>query len=847
MFLGLQPFAPNSLAEALPYHPFSEASQFVTPVSLFAAPNLNTQIPFPSPGASIYPAAYGTTAPYSTGHSVIPPLQKPEENLPFSNTCTAAFTSSQHNMALTAAMVVPETPKEENFPEEINIPNIENQAPIVNNSSPATDSSIKSASSTPAGKKSPAKPTRTSARFISQQKSPSKSPGKSPRNLIENNKAQSKTKEKRNKVPNRFQQNRGRGRGRQRNTRNAEMDPYITNTIHNKLQGTVYDLDFEDDELASDNITDWRAMRERRRSTDIHDRKSESSYLSRDSSQSPKFTSPSSQKFKGYSTDLRDLRPPTPINEVQINKNIPSPVAIGPTERFADIGQPVLPGPVDMRTYNSNFEPNQGTDAASYSNQILGEFARVGPQLCDIDEEYEKNLEMSLRSEKKEIETSESNLKVSLSDSRNQLKVKIKGPFLDSNYTSTVSQLSTTVDSYEISSNITSLSTANTNTIASSITPASGTSNLRRMRKKELLRQYWTQDMNMDEPANAQIAGQATIPTTTPVSRTTITIPKAVASMTSIPTREDYKAVVDANMEKKRRKEKGMRGVDMDLEMPERRRSVGSNGSNASGGDNSNYKKKGRPPRNAQQPTTPKLKIKIGGTILGDTYSTMDDKKFKGRPPKKRITTIAKPSIEDLKRESMKYRRMVMADFDFEKKKKSKVDKERKKKRKKEKLQIISENSDSTKLIIRIGKKKEEASGNVNATSVEISESETSTFALNASETTIKTTTTTTTTSVVDTTNNKTSDLRKVRSIKLKFARCQEGSYVMKTESEQSSGEPPPSQTPLEPIIKDKVEEPVALPEPDPHESPPENPPEPQPPPPLIPPLPIINKDCEVR
>lgn len=29
-----------------------------------------------------------------------------------------------------------------------------------------------------------------------------------------------------------------------------------------------------------------------------------------------------------------------------------------------------------------------------------------------------------------------------------------------------------------------------------------GPSSLRRMRKKELLRQYWTQDMNMDDPAS---------------------------------------------------------------------------------------------------------------------------------------------------------------------------------------------------------------------------------------------------------------------------------------------------------------------------------------------------------
>lgn len=82
-----------------------------------------------------------------------------------------------------------------------------------------------------------------------------------------------------------------------------------------------------------------------------------------------------------------------------------------------------------------------------------------------------------------------------------------------------------------------------------------GTSSLRRMRKKELLRQYWNQDMNTDDPA------APVTPAAPPPSRSSITIPKAVASMTSIPTREDYKALIDANMDKKRKKEKPVSNV----------------------------------------------------------------------------------------------------------------------------------------------------------------------------------------------------------------------------------------------------------------------------------------------
>lgn len=128
-----------------------------------------------------------------------------------------------------------------------------------------------------------------------------------------------------------------------------------------------------------------------------------------------------------------------------------------------------------------------------------------------------------------------------MSDSRNQLKVKIKGPFLDANYAASNTPISVppTTQATPAAANMNSAGT--------------GTSSLRRMRKKELLRQYWNQDMNTDDPA-APIT-----PAAPPPSRASITIPKAVASMTSIPTREDYKALIDANMDKKRKKEKPVR------------------------------------------------------------------------------------------------------------------------------------------------------------------------------------------------------------------------------------------------------------------------------------------------
>lgn len=128
-----------------------------------------------------------------------------------------------------------------------------------------------------------------------------------------------------------------------------------------------------------------------------------------------------------------------------------------------------------------------------------------------------------------------------MSDSRNQLKVKIKGPFLDANYAASSAPLPAPQPTQ---------ATQPAAAISTGVT--GGTSSLRRMRKKELLRQYWNQDMNTDD-LSAPMP-----PVAPPPSRSSITIPKAVASMTSIPTREDYKALIDANMDKKRKKEKSV-------------------------------------------------------------------------------------------------------------------------------------------------------------------------------------------------------------------------------------------------------------------------------------------------
>ncbi|XP_044271530.1 PHD finger protein rhinoceros [Tribolium madens] len=761
------PFPPE-LFPTLP-----DASQFVSPVSLLHPPPLNPSLAFPSTAPAMLPPAF---APFPASQ-VIPTLSKPVEDVQHSLTCTAAFTSSQHNMALTAAIanLPPSIPKEvEALPEDEVAPAAPPEPQL---SSPSP--SIKSNSS---GKKSPSKPTRTSARVTSQGKSPKQEVVKPP--------GRGRGDARRNSVKSNTSRGRGRGRGRGRAHTHNDHEFIGTNTIHNKLVGTVYDLDFDDD-ISSENV-DLKSMRERRKSVDVQ--KTEL----KESSESP--------SQKRYN-DLRELRPPTPVKE-----SVPKPTEVEPI--FPDMVQPVLPGPVDMRTYSSNF------DQSYHEANLLRAFdsgTTEPPVNEEIDEEFEKELQTALTTPSKKPEEPPANIKVSLSDSRNQLKVKIKGPI--ANYSSTIPPLPPPVVDPV---NVSSMNYVSNNVISNnSIGVSSGTSNLRRMRKKELLRQYWTQDMNMDD--SSCTPGFNATPTVPPVNRTIITIPKAVASMTSIPTKDDYRDyrtgsddVIETKQHRKETKSRPgalsreLRQLDLSLDedgLLERRRSIGSIGSNNSTTyDSSTNKRRGRPPRPSQQSSgTPKIKIKIGNSIVGK----IDDKRDRIRPPKKRLANINMPSVEDLKRESMKFRKLVMADFDEGKEKRKKKDKSEKRKRKKSKpeVQIISSESQN-KLIIRIGKKVE---GEVR-TSGE---------------------------------GGGGGGVESGAPIKLKLSRCQEGSgYVMKRTTQQ-----PPS-------VETKAEEATQPGQPPPPAAVVVTPP---PPPPSqstpslglgegVPPPPLpLNKDCEVR
>lgn len=700
----------------------AEASPFLSSLPLFAGA-------LPSPGP-LYGVPYSAATPL--------PL-KPAFY-------SAAFTSSSQNIALTTAMIAPPTPKPLDSPRDsgdydvsgtgsdktihvVSSPSISVDSYDTNSNKAPTkmsnDSNETTTSLHPQESKSPPKLSKAITKF------PVKSPGKSPGISPKQSDAPKGTKRPSNRS-NRSQ----RGRGRSKSRGQGFPVDYTGNSIQSKLVGTVYDFD---EEIANDGV-DLKALRDKRKSIDLRDdRKSEHSY--KDSSQSPRVLTPPPTKIPPTS-ETKDVKPLSPE---------PTDANSSPTcsERGVGFSQvaPVLPGPVDMRTYQPFENPAPATENAYH----LLEFASgaADQHLPEIDEEVEKQLHSALMASNpqtgsptqqpaepapppKEVFVPQLP-KVSLSDSRNQLKVKIKGPFLDANYSASSSRaVSEVVPPPPAPVNEASTSAMNPSNAAGASAGTSGSTNLRRMRKKELLRQYWTQDMNMDDPNhNANIGAVPPPAQPSPLTRAVITIPKAVASMTSIPTREDYK-ITDSPVEKKT-KRKTTCGLSREL----RHLEVSMNddvdptddvklSSIASTSGQQAHKRRGRtntkPNRtNATSPVAPKLKIKLGTNTVqqvpAPTSATAEETAGPTiyRPPKKRIIAN-KPSLEDLRRESMKYRKKVMADFEEDEKttvKKPKSEKSEKRKKKKdkkaEKLQVVNSESDSaTKLIIKIKRTKEE-------------------------------------------------------------------------------------------------------------------------------------------
>lgn len=766
-FPGMQPHIGPQPQQQQPQEPFNaynfqdHTNQYTGAVSLFPT-DTSVQVPFPSPGQAMFAPNFTNTFTstqqqiQSNDHSMM--MQSSSAHIKInSNEMSMNMHYSNQNVCAPPAMFNPQQqPSPQILPNELQMM-----------SNMQSSNSIECGNILPASldkqtqdtvKKSPSKSTRSSPRnttpSYSGGKTPQKSPSKSPRQpstpaSVESLSRQNSQKGKMTPTTNEGKQrksrsnsqaspastpsdrstanaNKGRGRANKNNKRfptNAMPFMPFNNeagylAIDKKLVGTVYDFSADEDFPPTpnvENLTAMRAMRDRRKSVDLYNKTNKDG-----SSQSPKFMMKSS------------LKPSTPLSHpLAINNHTMPNTVVNESEQLpvassiTSINLVNMPGPVDMRTYNSFDNTND-----SYSSQLLGAFATntVDQTLNEIDEEQEKELQTALKAANDKQKTPTSNAatnnslqtsveivkstteittiieesvdsseasfaKVSLSDSRNQLKLKIKGPLAHHH-------------------DMQSQSVTHAQAVPQAIS-SGASSNRRQMRKKELLQQYWNQGMNMDqEPSNiAPIDQQA--PSNISSNRVG-GIPKAVDSMGLSLLKDEFQ---DFNYaEYKKRKRFALRGVDpLDV--------TGSSSMDVTNEtievdplaidtSTNNKKRNRRPNRAGQQLNTaanppPKLKIKIGSDIVETTGSDL--------PPKKRL--IAQPpSYQDLKRESMNFRKQMMEEFSEQSKeqrmKQEKRERKEKKKRKKEKkrsVEIVSqsvpEGPGPVKLILKISNK----------------------------------------------------------------------------------------------------------------------------------------------
>ena len=710
---------PHPMLENFNSYNFSEntsQNSFTGAVSLFPPTDMNVQVPFPSPGQAMFAPNFNNSFTNTPHQSSDPSMMMPgdlQNKVNNSDMIPNNLRFGAQNFCNPTAMQLPHS-----IPSTVNnINHLQMNRNVADTANELPSNSEKAESH----KKSPSKSTRSSPRNSTPThggKTPQKSPSKSPRqpstpasveSLSRQNSQKGKstpnsndTKQRKSRTNSQASpastpsEHRGKGRGRTNKNNKSRFPqsnmPFIPFNsgidyiaINKKLVGTVYDFSADDEFSQAPSVENLRAMRDRTKSVDVFNK------LNRDgSSQSPKTTKASiKQSIQQSSLTISNHSLPGDAN--------PLPVA----PPIADLNLVNMPGPVDMRTYNSYDSTNDST----YNSQLLGAFASntVDQTLNDIDEEQEKELQTALKASNDkqktptnvEIESTKSTIdisniveesvdseasfaKVSLSDSRNQLKLKIKGPLAHPDL--------------HIHANISPVVPQNVATSASN-----ASSNRRQMRKKELLQQYWNQDMNIDqEQPNTQTVDHQT---TSIISRIG-GIPKAVDSMSG--GLEEFPEFNYAEYKKRKR--------FVDLEM--------SNHSDISNEIDPlsldfNKKRRNRTNRGGQQPNAisnppPKLKIKIGSDVMETSGSDL--------PPKKRLIA-APPSYQDLKRESMNFRKKMMDEFSEQKSKehRTKEEKREKKEKKKKKKEKKRSEAGPVKLILKIGNKSMSTVSNASA------------------------------------------------------------------------------------------------------------------------------------
>ena len=723
------------------YHfPDANAPQFPGPVSLLPS-DFSIQVPLPSPGQAMFPPNLVQNPPFTQSqqhhHSNDGSLIK-AQNVEISG---KEIHARNHNIS---SNIVGQN-MHFNHPRN----DIQFNTPLSECNNTVQDINIK---------KSPSKSTRSSPRNPNMTptyvggKTPQKSPSKSPRQpstpaSVESLSRQNSQKGKSTPNSNEGKQRKSRtnsqaspattpsehrGKGRPRNSNKNNKGRFPSNAmpfmpfnsdidyiaIDKKLVGTVYDFDAE--EFATNpTVENLRAMRDRRKSIELHGK------MVRDgSSQSPKFskssTKPSTPLTHPLALNNNHALPNTVVNE-SVNLPVAPPLT--------SINLVNMPGPVDMRTYNS-FD----NTSDSYNSQLLGAFATntVDQTIEDINEEQEKELQTALKASndkqktptnttpssslvtetkitteisniiEESVDSSEASFaKVSLSDSRNQLKLKIKGPLAHHH------------DSQSQSINNSQMAPQNTS--ASS----AASSNRRPMRKKEWLQQYVNQGNTAESESSTIVSNDQHTSTNVSLNRVG-GIPKAVDSLQLELLKDEFQDFNYAEYKKRKRFYRpGADPHEVNVDMAHAAKAETQNAINEVDPlaiETNNKKRRNQRGRGNQQPAIgasgisqpSKLKIKIGADIMETSGSDL--------PPKKRL--IAQPpSYQDLKRDSMNFRKQMMDSFSEEKtyhnteksdKEKRKKIKKKKKDKKRHSVEIVSQpigEGAPVKLILKFGSK----------------------------------------------------------------------------------------------------------------------------------------------
>ena len=495
------------------------------------------------------------------------------------------------------------------------------------------------------------------------------------------------TKKKPNKRNTSTKSNRGKGA-----TRGKKRGKFCKASVPKELVGTVYDFDFDefDTKPAKSTMDDLRMLREKRLSSDVVPLPA------------PTYAPDIKETIPAYSNTKKSTKEKkSKTKESKVIDEIDEVSQI--LQGFRSENKPSW----QSRAYDKKaYDKKDSTDNISESSKNIVPPVKISASISD---DSNSDTKYSIKANHNIATYTATPTVVSSSDAgTNILKLKIKGPYANLVNNSNVSQPEAGQSSVNASSN------------------------LRRMRKKELIRAYCNQDQDVPVSTEKDSASSV-VPNDCPLvidstdlshlppqKRQTFFIPKAVASMPTFPTREDYKSyntVQDDGSASSRRRRGSTREKNVAKENPPENNSRKRNRSKKEESSPDPLpppklricvgKKGGRVTRVTAEESS--VSLDDGGKLSSEVAKSVASDLHKFKPPKKRLAEEL-PPLEKLRNESLRFREEIMQSFSPEKKK-SKRRKHREGSRSSSSkdndvgdVTIIPSTESTTKLVLRFNK-----------------------------------------------------------------------------------------------------------------------------------------------